>query len=116
MTLKSILNKPFESSSMVTPEWKSAYRKSVNCIKKTLADIAEDIEISRGHFYFSGFFTAKTTGQVFYFSVSDVRHFPANNMLIRTAQHYKDWTGGRNMYIRIDNHLRSDVQSIIEYG
>jgi hypothetical protein len=115
MTLQSILNQPIESSSQTTPEWKSMYRKAVNYIKKELADIAENVQVSRGHFDLSGFFTAKTTGQVFYLSVSDVRCYPhvIKNMLIRTAKNYKDYTGGSNMYVRIDDHMKSDIQSII---
>ena len=39
-----------------------------------------------------------------YLSISDVRAFPrqwATNILVRTMQHAKDWTGGYNNYCEI---------------
>jgi len=66
---------------------------------------ATSIEFSKGHFYLSGFF--KVGEQHYYFSISDVRHgfgFNRNEkpeMLIRTAQHNKDYTGGSNRYVEI---------------
>jgi len=112
MTIEQIISQPIQSSSRATPEWKSMYRKASNAIKKQLSSIADDIQISRGHFYLSGFFTAKN-GQIYYFSIDDVRWGGHNNMLIRTADSYKDYTGGRIMYIRTNDHFKSDVQSII---
>ena len=56
-----------------------------------------DIKLDYGFYYFSGFFTS-STGQVYYMSCSDVRHFPYKQLLIRTAQHYKDFSGGPNQY------------------
>lgn len=66
---------------------------------------ATEIEFSKGHFYLSGFF--KVDEQHYYFSISDVRHgfgFGRNGkpeMLVRTAQHSKDYTGGSNRYVEI---------------
>ena len=69
-------------------------------LKKELKVInATDIVFSIGHYYISGFFTVGE--QAYYFSISDVRYFPEEKMLVRTAKHYKDFTGGANNYIKI---------------
>jgi hypothetical protein len=57
-----------------------------------------NIKMDYGFYFFSGFFTAPS-GQVFYFSASDVRHFGYDRLLIRTAKDYKDYTGGSNDYV-----------------
>ena len=56
-----------------------------------------DIKLEYGFYYFSGFFTSES-GQIYYLSSSDVRYFPYNRLLIRTARDYKDYTGGYNEY------------------
>lgn len=63
-----------------------------------------------GHYYISGFFTVNE--QPYYISISDVRHFPSDNMLIRTAKDYKDFTGGTNHYIKIQDNMFKDIQYI----
>ena len=35
--------------------------------------------------------------------ISDVRHFPEDKVLIRTAKDYKDYTGGGNTYAQLEN-------------
>ena len=106
--------KHFESSCSSTPEWKSFYRKGCNFFKKTLKDVATDIVMSKGHFYFSGFFTVKSTGKIYYFSISDVRFFPGSDLMIRTAVSYKDYTGGRNNYMKVDKGLGSRLLEFIK--
>ena len=47
----------------------------------------------------SGFVRNLSTGKLAYFSSSDVRYSQNawyNNLLVRTAQHEKDYTGGSN--------------------
>jgi hypothetical protein len=53
-----------------------------------------------GFYFFSGFFTAPS-GQVYYFSCSDIRHWGYDKLLIRTAKNYTDYTGGSNQYVGI---------------
>ena len=55
-----------------------------------------------GFYYFSGFLTAPS-GQIYYFSCSDTRG-GYNRLLIRTAKHYEDWTGGSNQYCGVSKH------------
>ncbi len=83
-------------------DFKAFFRKE----KKRLSAILKDkgctnIELDYGFYYFSGFFTAPS-GQVYYLSCSDVRHFGYDKLLIRTAKHYKDFTGGSNQYCGVD--------------
>ena len=93
----------FESSTGKTPE----FMQFIRDIKKHLKGIAGleyELIFSVGHFYFSGFFKNKATGKYAYFYSSDVRYFPDawyNDLLVRTAQHDKDFTGGSNHFYRL---------------
>jgi hypothetical protein len=94
----------FESSSTLTPEF-SAFFKTFK--KEFTAELKKmgctKIEIGRGHFYISGFFTSQS-GQIYYFSLSDVRSgYEYNSLLYRTAKDYKDFTGGSNQFTTIQN-------------
>lgn len=103
----------FGSGTRTTPAFDSFVRKTRNDFKKCLGGIAEKIEVRKGHFYFSGFLTRKSDGQVFYFSISDVRYFPGDKMLVRTAKDYRDFTGGTNQYVAIDENFESRLRSLI---
>ena len=99
------VGKNFESSCSLTPEFQSFHRNIKSFLKKELKENFE-VDVGRGHFYFSGFAKNKATGKYAYFSASDVRHFPDawfNNMLVRTAQNDKDYTGGANGSAKILN-------------
>lgn len=102
-TLK-LLEHGFESSSGVTPEWKAfTFVMRGELLKELNAVGAKDFKLSRGHFYVSGFF--RIDDQWYYFSISDVRYFPERRILIRTAKYNKDYTGGRNEYIKIESGM-----------
>jgi hypothetical protein len=82
-----------------------AYSKEKSIVKKALRNAGfENIKVSNGYYYFSGF--ATKNNQSIYFSISDVRHFPSTgggaDLLIRTAKDYKDYTGGSNNYSSLD--------------
>ena len=103
-TIENWLQHEFESSSTLTPEFAAFYRNMKSYLKKQLAQ-EFNFTVSRGHFEFSGFAQNKATGLWAYFSASDVRHFPNSwyhNLLIRTAQHDKDYTGGCNQETSLD--------------
>jgi hypothetical protein len=87
----------FESSSGKTPQYLTWHRLFKSQFKKFLASKgAIEIEIGRpNHFDISGFFKMGNN-QIWYFSISDVR-WSKQNMLIRTAQSFKDYAGGHNM-------------------
>lgn len=57
-----------------------------------------------------GFFTLN--GQMYYFSVSDLRHFPKDNILIRTARDYQDFTGGSNQYITLGKDSKAQLANL----
>jgi hypothetical protein len=91
------------SGSDLGSDFKSFFRKEKNRISKVLTQRGcTNLEMSYGFYYFSGFFTAPS-GQIYYFSCSDVRHFGYDKLLIRTAKSYKDYTGGSNDYVGVDN-------------
>ena len=92
------------SGSDLSPEFKEFFRKE----KRRLTEIFKskgcfNIEMNYGFYYFSGFFTSPT-GQTYYFSCSDVRHWGYDKLLIRTAKDYKDFTGGMNQYSGIERN------------
>jgi hypothetical protein len=94
----------FESSIYKTPEFMQFardFRSDINTMLK-----GSDWKLHKmdtGHFYLSGFFKNTLTGNFVYFSCSDVRFFRnqwASNLLVRDAEHDKDWTGGMNRSTR----------------
>jgi len=96
----------FGSNSRNTPEFNNFFNDFKREFKKAMTAIgADDIIFSKGHFYLSGFFTFNS--QVYYFSLSDVRgSFMTDSegcpkLLYRTANDYKDFTGGINQYVQI---------------
>jgi len=65
---------------------------------------------SVGHFYISGFFTVGE--KIFYFSLPDVRgfEFRFQDLMYRTAKHYKDYTGGGNQWVKIETGMAKNMQ------
>lgn len=103
----SLLRQGFQSSTGKTPEFMAFVRTFKSEFKKVLESIgATNIIFSVGHFYISGFFTS-ASGQVYYFSLPDVRSFDVDGnghfsrMMYRTAKDYKDYTGGSNQWVSI---------------
>lgn len=94
----------FESSCYTTPEFSTYASTFKREIKKRLGEIgAELLDFNRGHFYVSGFF--KKGEQIYYFSQSDVRGGGDNKILVRTAKHVKDYSGGANNYSQLGDNL-----------
>jgi thiosulfate reductase cytochrome b subunit len=99
-------NTHFESSCSKTPQYVAWHRLFKREFTKFLtAKGATNIQIGKpNHFDMSGFFTLGNT--IWYFSISDLRNFYAGKaqpMLLRTAKHYKDYTGGMNQYVSMNN-------------
>lgn len=87
----------FESSSGLTDEFAQFARDFKKHISGVLPEGAELVQWNRGHFYVSGF--VKRGNKFVYFSIPDVRYSPDgwnSDILIRTAEHEKDYTGGSN--------------------
>ena len=84
---------------MPTEEYTLFHKEVKKYIKDLLGDMLELVNWSKGHFEFSGFIRNKETQKLVYFSCSDVRHFPDswyNDLLIRTAEDDKDYSGRSN--------------------
>ena len=99
------LDVAFQSSSGLTEEFALFARQYRKAIVKAMVDY-ELVNFSRGHFYMSGFFRSPHTGKLVYFSTDDVRGSNngwLDNILIRTAQHDKDYTGGSNCFASLEN-------------
>ena len=89
------------SGSDLSQEFKDFFRREKSRLTKIFKEKGcTNIEMNYGFNYFSGFFTAPS-GQPYYFSCSDIRHFGYDRLLIRTAKDYKDFTGGSNQYCGI---------------
>jgi len=91
----------FESGSYTSPDFKEWFKDLKKYIKKQMGNDYTLVNFSSGHFFASGFIKNKSTDKLAYISFSDVRHFSNewyDSVLIRTAEHSKDYTGGRNQY------------------
>ena len=89
-------------------------RQAINRIKKIFPNDKVEMEIN--HHEFSGFVTLQD-GRLLYISSYDERCFKDvySNMLVRTAKHTKDWSGGRNNYFNLFKHNREQIISMC-YG
>jgi len=101
-----LLKQEFESSSGITPEFQQFYLTFIREFRKLLRDEfnVKEIKMSKGHFEISGFFKLPN-GNIYYFSLGDVR-WDKGYMLVRTAESFKDYTGGSNMEVPMDNRAR----------
>jgi len=70
----------------------------IKAVKKALVKAFPGCVVthSTGHFYCSGF--VRLREKVVYYSVSDFRHFPDQEVLVRMAKDERDFTGGPNRY------------------
>lgn len=104
-TIEEWLDVQFESSCSLTEEF-ALFAKQY---KKAIAEAMHGytlVNFSRGHFYISGFFKNTINGKLVYFSTSDVRGSNNewfDNILIRTAEHDRDYTGGNNCFTSLKN-------------
>jgi len=115
LSFLNTLKGDFQTSSVETPQFRAFHNEFKRDFKKLLEQRfgAKNIVFSKGHFYVSGFFT-QPNGQIYYFSLSDVRGFK-DNMLVRTAKGYKDYTGGSNQSVSLESEERfvNDLDRIL---
>jgi len=113
-----LLRAGFESSSQETQEFNEFYKVFVSEFKHELKKYykVKDFAANKGHFYISGFFKLEDN-RIFYFSIPDVRTFDARlrsgafgGLLLRTAESYLDFTGGRNNYLTLAKDMFKDYQ------
>lgn len=70
----------------------------IKAVKKALVRAFPDCKVthSTGHFYCCGF--VRRGEKVVYYSVSDFRYFPYQDVMVRHVKDEKDFTGGLNHY------------------
>ena len=104
-------NYRFESSTGKTKEFSSFATKFKNVIKSILEETNPSFILDSynvGHFYVSGFIKNQENNKFVYFSIfdvrcSNVRHDVLDRILVRTAEHNKDFRGGNNGYTELEN-------------
>lgn len=90
---------------VTSPDFKRFHREFKVAFNNELEKIGATLEMCKaGHYYIFGFFKLGT-GDLYYYSISDVRHFPRAQMMYRTAKHLKDWTGGTNQFVNIEDDM-----------
>lgn len=99
----------FESSSQHTPEYLKFHRLFKKQFTKTLKEIGADvIKFSKpNHFDASGFFQMGS-GEIFYFSLSDLR-WDKDFLLVREANNFNDYSGGTNQFC----NMKEDYERFI---
>jgi len=102
-----LLNCEFESSSQRTPEYLRAHRTFKREFSKILKPICKEILISKpNHFDISGFFKLNDD-RIYYFSIGDLRN--DKTFLIRIAKDFKDYTGGSNNFLSLDESFINNL-------
>lgn len=110
-----LLGFEFESSSGRTSQYLEFHRTFKREFKKLLQPYTKKIDISKpNHFDLSGFFELNS-GDIYYISVGDLR-WSKDNMLIRTAKDFKDYTGGSNGFISLNSDFESNLQNYLKLG
>lgn len=105
----------FESSSMQTPRYKAWHKLLKKELTKMFKDLGcTDVKISKpNHFDLSGFVTAES-GSIYYFSISDFRD-RKKTFLFRSANSYKDYSGGMNQWPRFNaESFSSDIKRMLK--
>ncbi len=92
-----IVKANMDSGTRKTPMCKAQQRLIASAMRKIPHD---EISISHGHFYSSGFIRRGDT--IVYFSTSDFRYFP-NEAYARYADSFKDYTGKYNIPSKLKN-------------
>ena len=110
----NLIKEPFGSSSNKTPQYLTFHRTFKREFTKHLLGIGcKDIQFHKpNHFDVSGFFTGPNN-RTFYFSIGDLR-WNKERIMIRTASHYKDYSGGSNYYYNIDETLGAKVANHVD--
>lgn len=90
-----------------SPEYKNFQTNYRSVIKDFCKNIGMELySFSENHYDFSAVIKSNSSNQFYYVSISDVRYWKnewANNILYRTMEHAKDWTGGSNKYSTLEN-------------
>ena len=105
--------KEFQSSSGKTPEFMSWAKKTKKWFATWCKEHGAALSLwNVGHFYVCGFITLKD-GRIWYFDSGDVRFKIMRSMLVRTAKHLKDWTGGINQSVAFNENFENNFTRLI---
>ena len=85
------------------------YRNFQSNYRSVLKEICKDINMelhsfNKNHYEFTAIIKSNVTEKFYYISIVDVRIWKnewANNILYRTMEHDKDWTGGDNRFCKL---------------
>ena len=106
----------FSSGSYTGDDFNSFARSFKTAMNKLTQNVgAELVNYNKGHYYISGFI--KRWDKYVYFSISDVRHLSMwwiEELLVRTAKHAKDYTGGANRYTEL-NEADELIDSLLNF-
>jgi len=107
-----LLNQEFESSGQRTPQYLEFHRTFKREFKALLKPYIKEIEIDKpNHFDISGFFKLNDD-RIYYFSLSDLR-WDKDSLLIRTAKDFKDYTGGSNNDITLNEDFVNNLLNFL---
>lgn len=99
---KKLLMQEFESSCSRTQQYLNFHRTFKREFTQLMKPICSEIQISKpNHFDVSGFFKTNS-GKTYYISLGDLR-WDKEYLLYRTAKDFKDYSGGNNEFISMDN-------------
>ena len=114
-TLKPYMHRPIEDYGAYTsPDYISFQTKYRNFLKKVCTENGfELVSFNKNHYEFSAFI--KGNDKYVYLSISDVRYFSNEwytNILIRTAEHERDFRGGSNRFTTLDK-LENAIKNML---
>ena len=112
--MQKYLDYEFSSGSYTGQDYKTFQTKYINYLKTLcVKNNWELVNVGRNHYEFTAFI--KSNDGYVYFSISDVRFFRNewyHHILIRTAEHEKDYRGGCNTYTDLPN-LQNAVRNLL---
>jgi len=103
-----LLGFEFESSSQTTEQYKEFHRVFRNELKKVLKPYIKELDYSKTNHFDISEFIKLNDDRIFYFSISDLR-WSKDSLLIRTAENFKDYSGGSNDYVKIDENFKESL-------
>lgn len=112
MKLEIFLNKWYDKNIQDDGGYPSKeYLEFQSNYRSVLKDLGKEIDFnlhsfSKNHYEFSAVMQSNKTNKFYYISIPDVRYFKnewANDILYRTMEHDKDWTGGSNNFSALKN-------------
>ena len=107
-----LLNEKFESSCSRTPQYLKAHKTFKGEFTKLLKPLTKEILISKpNHFDITGFFKLNDD-RIYYFSIGDLRF--NKTFLIRIAKDFKDYTGGSNNFLSLNNDFVENLLNKLE--